>query len=286
LFLALSILPAASASDEKPSSAPAELKHSEDERILAKYGAKQVLTLLSTNLAVEELRLTDDQRAKLTPMRATFRDRDGKWHDEISRLPEKQVQEMSTSGELLRSYDRMEAPTLRELAALLDLGQIRRIDEINLQTVGPWFFDSTGGRVSPEEFNLSPRQQSAVARITKDHEQAAMKLHDLYAAAGPRTVTEKTWQEHIEHNRRRRELFRQSALKVAAELTPDQRRKFDEMRGREVDLDRLDRELDAPFFSPSPDGTHKSYTPSPWPAARQSAAANPAAPSGPRRRRR
>jgi Spy/CpxP family protein refolding chaperone len=190
------------------------------------------LGLLGRGEVQEELELTDGQKAELEELVERFR--------EESRFPALELIQLTAEERRakLAEYGAERMALMEEVRAkaleMLTPEQRERLDQIKLQLGGVF------GLTDPEvlsELGITAEQQEQIEALAQE---IGGKVRTLWASM--RDVREAGREEHeakeAEIREEARRLADQAVQQATGVLTPEQREKFDEMKGEEFELDR------------------------------------------------
>jgi len=209
---------------------------------------QHALQLLSTDLAAEELRLSDLERLEIARIKSEYEIRFRAWEKKVIYISDAERERKTASGEMARLDAELDEPAERHLGGLLSVEQARRLCRLSLQCAGPHFFVTACTGVSADEFRLTKEQTASIERIVADYMDASGKFLTQFGLDQPRLVTPDTDRQDEEFRRVDYDLKRRAVKKIAGLLTPEQLNKFATMRGPEVDVERIDREMHVVAF--------------------------------------
>lgn len=154
-----------------------------------------------------ELKLTDDQKTKVTEMLQKLRE---------SQQARRQDFQNASPEEMAKLRAEMQAEEMKQVSAILNTDQQKRFKEISLQQQG---YSALAQPAVADELKLTDDQKSKLKDIVQ-HQQEAMR-EIFQSAAGDRAAAQEKMQA----------LRKETDDKIAALLTDDQKNHWKEMLG-------------------------------------------------------
>jgi Spy/CpxP family protein refolding chaperone len=173
--------------------------------------------MLLTNKGVQqELKVSDDQAAKLETLAQDFREKQREQREKLQDLPEDQRREKAM--EMMQANN---AELRRNLSEILKPEQIKRFQQIQIQTAGINAFAMPDVR---ETLKLSTEQQSQLRELAQDQGEA---MRDIFQSAG---------EDREEAMRKITALRKQGMEKAMAILTSEQKETWKDMTGEPFEV--------------------------------------------------
>lgn len=192
-----------------------------------------ILRLLQTALVREEIKLTDEQATNIKSLENSLSAAIREWGDSLAKP-------LQANGRNKRTIDEVIAPAQQRLKGILLSGQVARLQEILVQVYGASLF------VAPtvvRQLDLTREQANEIKLILNEKGQAYRKLLTETGANVPQVVSKEFYSRRRTMCESELAIDKEAMDKVAKVLTPHQRERLDQMRGKVIDTKMLNEQL-------------------------------------------
>lgn len=191
--------------------------------------------LLQSKTVREELKVTDEQAAKLREWQKEFMPKMGEMMKEkLKDVPREEMRE-----KMAAMMSEMNATVYKELGEVLKPGQVKRLKQINLQVGG---LQALANPETAKMLKVTDDQKEKISAVAADAGKEMRELGEEYGVRFPggRPTDADKAKEYAEKSAK---LTKDAMTKVMAVMSDDQKAQYKEMTGEMVDVAKVRAEM-------------------------------------------